>query len=775
MAKGYYEHEIKIRFNEGLLNKSHDWQWFVEETETDFDDPFMKIETFSDFINEFVDVSSVYKCFSVIADARLGDDLVFSSEWLKVLWEACQIRSGQSEMPDMPTGNTFFDLLDVLSLSTRMLNAAGGRNLLWDYDFFTLGNYQELYDLSGVADIGSVILNWLERIDISDRDQCINTVRRNLECVHVSCNQDAARRMLDEYFDADFLSYRKPDSDWCGTWQEVYLVQCFRTSMRDGKLENYITFRDSTGEELAFLTEDALKNMRQNLDDPRAHCVIDSVTYLLYSEPMQNESVELLIEQALGRISNVLFDDRDVYKLNCTAIYLSSKLLNERQLSRQNKSKLLAGVSKALKDSTNTDVFQFLSVKGFPLNSEQKHLIRVAKGSKSLAIDGIDSSTDLLSYLDDADIQRYCDRHSAEKTIEKLYNILPEAGAILPTLLVSAMNYLIGLLDNEKVDSDWTKHCLMELQKSWGKQYYSATLRGMQTSSKDVSLTHEQVAGLKEEILEYPDHFAHFAMPLSEDGIEDVLERYVDVSPVVLASKTMVTSYAPYNEHYTCSTNERSIDAMLFKEVDTVNNKFSYKQRNHFETEKIMGCYYENANFSTRLMMGLVRQVSPEMYKTIRSEVAGRYTLLEYPSDELTIGHTCQLFPVIENTIRKLGAYCGVVPFRLKKNEFHMLKDACQVLYGILDYVRNITDTIAGAEDIAFVYHVMFSTNGLNVRNACIHGQDYQSGPRLKEAFVLTVLCEYMLLYKLDLLKGAQVKLGDTHNKQASVESGEGK
>ena len=195
MAKGYYEHVVKVRFNEGLLNKSHDWQWFIEETDKDFDEPSGKIETFSDFINIFPRVADVYRCFAAIADAGLGDNLAVSSEWLRALWEACQIRSGQKQMPDAPTGSTFYDLLDVLSLSANMLNAAGARNLLWDYGFFTLGNYQELYDLREFSDTGKVILSWLERIGLSDRDQLVSTVHRNLDGEHVPCDQDAVGRM----------------------------------------------------------------------------------------------------------------------------------------------------------------------------------------------------------------------------------------------------------------------------------------------------------------------------------------------------------------------------------------------------------------------------------------------------------------------------------------------------------------------------------------------------------------------------------------------------
>ena len=34
--KNYYEHETKVKFSDGLLSLSKDWQWFIDQTEADF-------------------------------------------------------------------------------------------------------------------------------------------------------------------------------------------------------------------------------------------------------------------------------------------------------------------------------------------------------------------------------------------------------------------------------------------------------------------------------------------------------------------------------------------------------------------------------------------------------------------------------------------------------------------------------------------------------------------------------------------------------------------
>ena len=123
----------------------------------------------------------------------------------------------------------------------------------------------------------------------------------------------------------------------------------------------------------------------------------------------------------------------------------------------------------------------------------------------------------------------------------------------------------------------------------------------------------------------------------------------------------------------------------------------------------------------------------------------------------------------MEDTIRELGKHFLITPFRAKEDEFHMLRDAPQIMGELIGLVRDETGTIAGTDDMTFVYFAMFSKNGLNIRNACVHGQGYQRGERLKEAFKLTVICVHMLLFRLDMVTRAEDEMlapGDSSHAQ---------
>ena len=104
---------------------------------------------------------------------------------------------------------------------------------------------------------------------------------------------------------------------------------------------------------------------------------------------------------------------------------------------------------------------------------------------------------------------------------------------------------------------------------------------------------------------------------------------------------------------------------------------------------------------------------------------------------------------MLENTIRKLGEIFDIVPFQAKKESFTRLKDAPSVLSDLIGEVRELTGTIQGCNEFLFVYYVMYSENGFNIRNDCIHGRQYQDNNGVARGFKLTVICTYMMMKRL--------------------------
>ena len=70
-------------------------------------------------------------------------------------------------------------------------------------------------------------------------------------------------------------------------------------------------------------------------------------------------------------------------------------------------------------------------------------------------------------------------------------------------------------------------------------------------------------------------------------------------------------------------------------------------------------------------------------------------------------------------------------------------------------YIANIfeeLESFESAPDLLFVYHFMYNSNSLNIRNECIHGREYVEGEQLKFAFKVTLLALYMIKYRIKLI-----------------------
>lgn len=78
--KNYFEHEIKVKYIDGLLCKSTDWSWFIEYIQENFE-PDILVYTANDFIPQFSRIKDIFDHLSRIHE--LVDSLEIRIEWLK--------------------------------------------------------------------------------------------------------------------------------------------------------------------------------------------------------------------------------------------------------------------------------------------------------------------------------------------------------------------------------------------------------------------------------------------------------------------------------------------------------------------------------------------------------------------------------------------------------------------------------------------------------------------------------------------------------------------
>jgi len=108
---------------------------------------------------------------------------------------------------------------------------------------------------------------------------------------------------------------------------------------------------------------------------------------------------------------------------------------------------------------------------------------------------------------------------------------------------------------------------------------------------------------------------------------------------------------------------------------------------------------------------------------------------------------------LLEEKIRELARLSGYNPFKMQKKEFMNYRDPSSILREIITEVFDLTDSFENIPDLLFVYHFMYNSNSLNIRNECIHGRDFLSGERLILAFKVTMLSIQMIENRIKLIK----------------------
>lgn len=84
---------------------------------------------------------------------------------------------------------------------------------------------------------------------------------------------------------------------------------------------------------------------------------------------------------------------------------------------------------------------------------------------------------------------------------------------------------------------------------------------------------------------------------------------------------------------------------------------------------------------------------------------------------------------------------------------FMQCNDPSSLLRELLLQIYNEQKSFENVSDIMFVYNSMYNSNFLNIRNECIHGRDYLAGGKLRYAFRVTLLCIYMVMFRIDTIE----------------------
>lgn len=734
MSRNNIFEPIESRFLTELNCCSRDWQWFVDWVEKNLD-PYLKFEKFSDFYECFLrEIEPVFTRFVKILNQVDEVEMNIEACWLRKVYKSVLVSRGLCHPSKMEKINEFYGALEMCSYITFLTNKLSGGQADYDFRILNIHNFFKIFDFKSLGADRDTLLQMVSAVSIPEFDQAAQTLKDNLECIPKFVDEQHVSQLLDEYFDADFFSGKLCEHfEWCATWEESLICSAFTAMLRDGKLE---TLWPSDQQ---FFTEDCLNEAKKSLKDPRAICVIESIQFLKFEGEPSLQSQEILVQLCIGRAKEVVADyssGHSLAELKSTAFVIVNKLRLSESLCNEVKGKFFKGMKEAVKDVKDYWGVLFLDSLSLPLCNQQKNVLKEAKFVIKNSLADVKSAQGLLEFLDNQQFSIKCD----EADFKAIYELVQEysiSSCFAAAIFYEAMQFFIKACNNTSVNEDIIKQYIINLRKMWRNKYYQEGFSKAQNFVVNSVYECDEVKAcnvifdenpwvLAREIFEYASN--------CEASLHDLFSVY---SVSEYYPKKLEVDYEIYKNN-----NGKSIDDMIFNDF----RKCHVENNDLFEDSKDwkLLSYVRNLNDAIELFFAFL-EIRP-IYKWIESNIPAQYILLPYSESGPTLGHLTQLFPILENVIRDIGEKFCIVPFQIDSKKYVRLREISAVLYNIISEIESGKYCWKDSSAFKLIYYIMYSTNGFNVRNDCIHGRQYQNGFDIDRAFRLTLICLYMML-----------------------------
>mgnify|MGYP002600133984 CR=1 FL=1 len=139
----YLEHKTQVKFVDGLLAQSQEWQWLIDEIQERFE--IKEITSWEQYIAESVSIRNVFGYFVKILNV-CDKDWIYSKEEFKEIWEIAKFYIGSVNVNDCVDKilhnqcKLFFFCVWI----TKLENGDNNSDYLYDIRLLNQKNYFEL-------------------------------------------------------------------------------------------------------------------------------------------------------------------------------------------------------------------------------------------------------------------------------------------------------------------------------------------------------------------------------------------------------------------------------------------------------------------------------------------------------------------------------------------------------------------------------------------------------------------------------------------------------
>ncbi|KWZ76643.1 hypothetical protein [Anaerococcus tetradius] len=739
--KNYLDHEIHVKFVEGILEQSQSWQWFIEYIEDNYN--LSDVGSYIEYQNRSNSLIRILRNFTNILEV-CDFNFQFRTILLQEIYEISKYYVGATERENCEK-NVSSEFSKVLLLSvwlTKLQNSGNKSKYIIDNRFMNQRNFHQALNMQEFDYDKEEIILYLEKIKLKDFGRIKRNIEDNLNRVVYGLSENFFEKYGDKLLSENCFNFQSFDRGTNLTWQEDTLLDMIQISIRNGEVIPMYSNGDIIVPNYKDWTPDLLKQLKNYFNNRISDFVIESVDFLLNQKAPNIETIEDHCNLFLELISK----GEDYEILTSSTYEILTMLFDQGAMDRIDKTEVIKEFYKSLHSITSVNLLMRLR-SSFPLHRDQIQSVKDYIENEYRTILDINDIPTLTQYLKNIDIARYINQIYYDETKDRFLKLIKDVNdTLVANIFYHAMLFLISVNQtNQIVDKRIVKQDMINLQEYWEKSKYQEQVKNLQEFTYGTQISTEEVEKYNKSILENPIIVANSTVLAKVDDLISVLERTSNHSLMYMVNRIEINNIFPIKDTG-INFDRHETDNILRKQVEKIIEKYGYKFINILDADIYVSAMHDTYINNVYFVINLFNK-EKELYELLEKIIGVR--LIPF-NEQISLGHLTQLFPLLEIEIRKLGKLFGIVPFKENVREFMKFKDPSSILKELIEDVYEELDGLESAPDLLFVYHFMYNSNSLNIRNECIHGRDYFEGYMLKFAFKVTMLALYMIRYRIN-------------------------
>lgn len=738
----YIEHEISVTLMDSILSQKQGYQWFVDYIEDNFDD--IDIGTWNDFDNHVYIIKKLVYYFDKIFQTDIQElntrSLGFKDKLLVSRYNNTII---SLEECSKNLNTKLGKLLLLISYTSKLLEIDNDLEDGLNVGILTINNFWQKYNLASVIENKEKVLVLFDNIELKDSKVQRDILLANIEQVEIPFSENFISLLSDAVLNAETFSYQNFNLGIrTNIWQELVVLNMVKQPLD--------SFEKSKAVSISLIDMNNLNTYFK--DEPPIRFIIETICYIMFNQlPSSN-----VVDQHYQLILDFKSDENAFKLFHSSSMMFLSKLYKTRDYKKNDGSdnSIKANFLAAIHDFKDAKQIEYLKSLGLPLNKIQTDFLKEYTRNLYKSIDEVANEPDLLSYLENISIVTYLNNEYFDKIRSKFRTIvLSEVNKVTidsASMFLAYMKFLYKIINNgEELSKQLVAHEVIEIQDFWEKTYYKKELSNLKEFKYGIEIPNNVVEDVNRIAKHNPFIVAKRCVLPEENDILKVMERASENPLIYMFRVVNIDSVFPNDTQTEVDIIRHDIDGMLSKEIDRIKKEKGYKFRNSLETNKFLKALHEEYIQNASFIISLITNIE-ELYDEVKNNFKNE--LIDFDSD-IKLAHITQLFPILERAIRKLAKLTGFNPFKMKLEEFMKYKDPSSILREIIEEIYGATGGFDNIPDLMFIYHFMYNSNSLNIRNECIHGRDYLVGERLKFAIKITLLSILMINNRIKMIE----------------------